>query len=476
MAPGRGYFADWAEGEARRLVGPVPVDLVARTTLDPGLQDLAERVVAGRLDREGGRANARQAALVAMAHDGAVLAAVGGRDYAASQFSRVTQARRQPGSLFKLFVYAAALEAGWRPDSPVVDQPVRIGAWEPQNFGGRHRGRTTLREAFAQSINTVAVQVSEAVGRERVAEVARRFGVRSELPPVPSVALGSAEVTLLEMTAAFASVAAGARAEPYVVRGVRARDRVLYTRAEPGAGGSQPAPLLPPAARQGLLDLLLSAVREGTGRAAQLPRPVAGKTGTTQEHRDAWFVGFTADVVVGVWVGNDDNAPMNGVTGGELPARIWRDFVAEADRAKTAAASATAAPCAGVAAPPAAQPPQAPAALPPPIAAAPARPPVRGNAAVLDTGTLRIAGQVVRLGGVIGLGGEHAREMALYLAGREVACEPAEPGIHRCRIGERDLAEVVLFNGAARAASDADPALRQAEDRARAAGRGVWGG
>lgn len=302
IAPQRGYFADWADGEARRLTGPVAVDLSALTTLDPGLQDLAERVVATWLDRDGARANTRQAALVAISHDGAVLAAVGGRDYSVSQFNRVTQARRQPGSLFKLFVYAAALEAGWRPDSPVVDQPVRIDDWEPQNFGGRAHGRTTLREAFAQSINTVAVQVSESVGRDKVIEMARRLGVRSELPAVPSIALGSAEVTLLEMTGAFASVAAGTSVKPYVVRSVRARDRPLYTRAEPGAAGSQAAPVLTQAVQRGLLDLLLSVVSGGTGRAAQLQRPVAGKTGTTQEHRDAWFVGFTADVVVGVWL------------------------------------------------------------------------------------------------------------------------------------------------------------------------------
>ncbi len=464
MAPGRGYFADWAEGEARRSLGPVPVDLTARTTLDPELQDVAERVVAAWLDREGARVNASQAALVAMTHDGAVLAAVGGRDYTTSQFNRITQARRQPGSLFKLFVYGAAFEAGFTPDSRATDQPVRIGTWEPQNFGGSYRGPVTLREAFSQSINTVAVQLFEHLGRERVAETARRLGLRSELPPVPSIALGSAEATLLELTGAFASVASGRRVEPHVVRAIRARDRALYTRPEAPAEAQPP---LSPVAQQHLLDVLLSAVRDGTGRAARMDRPVAGKTGTTQEHRDAWFIGLNADVVVGVWVGNDDNTPMNGVTGGELPARIWHDFVAEADRLKSInppqAASAPVA-RAGAATPSPA------AALPPP------RPPVAGRAAVVDTGTLRIAGQVVRLAGVVGFAGEHAREMALYLAGREVVCEtvPAQPGFHRCRAGERDLSEVVVFNGGGRAAADAEPTLRQAEERARAAGRGMW--
>jgi 1A family penicillin-binding protein len=460
MTAGRGWFADWAEGEARRMLGPVPLDLAARTTLDPGLQDLAERVVAGWLEREGARANVGQAALVAMSHDGAVLAAVGGRDYAASQFNRITQARRQPGSLFKLFVYGAALEAGFGPDAPVTDQPIRIGNWEPQNFGGRHRGRTTVREAFAQSINTVAVQLSEGVGRDRVTEMARRLGLRSDLPSVPSIALGSAEATLLELTGAFASVAAGRRVEPHVIRAVRARDRALFTRAE---GAGDPASALSPALRQGLLDLLLSAVRDGTGRAARLDRPAAGKTGTTQDHRDAWFIGFTADVAVGVWVGNDDNSPTNGVTGGEMPARIWRDFVAEADRLRGARVAA-------------APPPPAPA-LPPPVpATAPPARPLRGMAVVLDTATLLVEEQEVRLAGVIGFAGQHAHEMALYLAGREVSCEaaPDQPTFHRCRAGDRDLSQVVVFNGGGRAAADADAALRRAEERARAARRGIW--
>jgi penicillin-binding protein 1A len=460
MTAGRGWFADWAEADARRLLGPVPLDLAARTTLDPQLQDIAERVVATWLEREGARVDASQAALVALAHDGAVLAAVGGRDYAASQFNRITQARRQPGSLFKLFVYAAAIEAGFAPDTPVVDQPVRIGTWEPQNFGGRNRGRTTVREAFAQSINTVAVQLSENVGRDRVAEMARRLGLRSELPPVPSIALGAAEATLLEMTGAFASVAAGRRVEPHVLRAMRARDRALYTRPDPTAEGSPP---LSPQLQQHLLDLLVSAVRDGTGRAARLDRPVAGKTGTTQEHRDAWFIAFNADVVVGVWVGNDDNTPMAGVTGGDLPARIWRDFVVEADRLKIGRARAAAA----------ASPPRPAPAIAPPV---PPAAPLRGQAVVLDTATLVLAEQEVRLAGVIGFAGEPAYEMSLYLSGREVSCEPiaTQPGYHRCRTGERDLAQVVVFNGGGRAAADADPTLQQAETRARQARRGIW--
>jgi membrane peptidoglycan carboxypeptidase len=384
-----------------------------------------------------------------------VLALVGARDYAASQFNRATQARRQAGSLFKLFVYAAALEAGASPDSTVVDQPVRIAGWEPRNFTEGHVGATTLRLAFAHSINTVAVQLSEAVGRERVIAMARRLGLRSAVPPVPSLALGSAEATLLELTGSFAAVAAGRRVEPYGLRELRTRDRTLWRHTDPLAGAPPP---LAPAQRQAMLDLLLAVVREGTATAAQLDRPVAGKTGTTQEHRDAWFIGFTADIVVGVWVGNDDNAPMHNVIGGELPATIWRDLVGQAYRQKLLAPPGTAE-------------------APPPLPAVALPAGLRGAPEVLDTATLRLGGQVVRLSGVLGLDGEHAEDMAAFLAGREVACEPdaAMPGFHRCRAGERDLAEVVLSNGGGRAAADAQPALWRAEQVARSEGRGIWG-
>jgi 1A family penicillin-binding protein len=454
MQPGRGYVADWVEGAARRLVGPIPIDLAVRSTLDPALQDLAEKAVARWLDREGERQKAGQAALLAISHDGAVLAAVGGRDYATSQFNRITQARRQPGSLFKLFTYAAALEAGMRPDSMVVDRPVQIGNWAPGNSSGGFRGAMTLRQAFSGSVNTVAVQLFQSVGRERVLEMARRMGLRSEMPDVPSIALGSGEATLLEMVTAFASIPGNRTVEPYVVRGVRARDRTLYARPEGPMGGAQ---VMSPAAQQGMLDLLLSVVRDGTGRAARLDRPVAGKTGTTQDNRDAWFIGMTADVVVGVWVGNDDNSPMQGVSGGGLPARIWHDFVDEADRVKTAEAPL-------------------PAEAPATTAEAPRQvAPLRGPARVVDTATLRIGDRAVQLAGVIGQGGDYARDMEYFIGGRDVICEPVSDGAHRCSVAGRDLAEVVLSNGGGQAAPEASPVLRRREAAARAAGLGIWG-
>jgi 1A family penicillin-binding protein len=450
MPAGRGYFADWAEAEARRLVGPAPVDLTVRTTLDPRLQDLAERVVAARLDRDGARLKAGQAALLALAPDGAVLAAVGGRDYAASQFSRVTQARRQPGSLFKLFVYAAALEAGFQPDQVVQDRPVTIGDWSPGNAGGRFRGAVTLREAFVQSVNTVAVQLQEAAGRPQVAAVAQRLGLSGDMALHPSMALGTGSATLAELVAAYGSIGYGRRVEPWLVQEVRARDRALYTRPT----ARETTPPVAAAVQQGLLDMMLAAVRDGTGRAARLDRPVAGKTGTTQDSRDAWFIGLTADAVVGVWVGNDDNSPMGDVSGGGLPAALWHDFMVEADRLRTAAAPSAATAPAGAAATPAER--------------------IEGIPDLVDTGTLVIGGRLVRLSGVVGASGDFLAGMAQWIAGRPAQCQAGSDASWRCRIEGRDLSELVLSNGGGRATAEAGPELRRAEAAARRQRLGVW--
>jgi 1A family penicillin-binding protein len=445
---GRGYFADWADGEARRLVGPMPVDLSVRTTLDPALQDLAERVVARRLAEEGSKLHAGQAALLALAPDGAVLAAVGGRDYEESQFSRITQAKRQPGSLFKIFVYAAALEAGWRPDRVIQDAPLTIDGWSPGNSEGRFRGPVTLREAFAHSINTVAVRLQEAVGRDKVAEMARRLGLSADIPLNPSMALGTTEATLAEMVTAFGRVGYGTQIEPYLVQEVRGRDRALYSRPP-----APTAPVLPAGVQQGMLDMMMAVVRDGTGRVARLDRPVAGKTGTTQDSRDAWFIGMTADAVVGVWVGNDDNSPMTNVYGGGLPARIWHDFMQEADKVRTAAA-----PIRG--------------AEPVPVV----QEQLRGVPQVLDTSTLLLSGREVRLAGIVGMPGEFVAAMTQWIAGREASCEARGGETWQCRVAGRDLSELVLSNGGGRAATDASPALRQAERAARDARLGIWGG
>ncbi|MGY2050965.1 PBP1A family penicillin-binding protein [Methylobacterium sp. JK268] len=474
---GSNYFVDWAADQAKGLIGLGPADATLRTTLDLSLQNIAESVLARHLDKDGERRKVSQGAIVAMAPDGAVLAMVGGRDYADSQFNRVTQARRQPGSLFKLFVYLTALKQGYRPDSVMVDRPTQVGEWEPENYGGRYRGAVTLRTAFAHSINTVAVQLAEAVGIPAVIETAKGLGIQSDLPNLPSLALGSAETTLLELTRAYAAVAAGAESvEPYAIRQIGIRDRVLYTR--PGTG---PVPARDPAARAGMVDLLAAVVREGSGKGARVSVPSGGKTGTTQDSRDAWFIGFTQDLVVGVWLGNDDNSPMAGVTGGEMPAAIWKDFVTQAIAVRGRAAKAEKAQAekaekvqAEKPAPRPDQPRPEMAAADPDADPAPAGSALRGTPAVIDTGTLELEGRTVRLLGVEGLSGRNARELGRYLRRRDVACTPAEAGAYRCNLDGQDLSELVLFNGGGRAANDATPDLLAAEEQARANRIGIW--
>jgi 1A family penicillin-binding protein len=325
--PGANYFLDAAAADVKTRIGQSTDDLTVATTLDPRLQHIAESVVARHLAISGKAKNIQQAALVALRPDGAILAMVGGRDYDQSQFNRVTQARRQPGSLFKAFVYLTALRKGYTPDSVIVDQPVRIGDWEPDNFGDHYLGPVTLRTAFAHSLNSVAVQLGQAVGIQAVIDTAKQFGVRSEIPAVPSVALGSGAVTPLEMTRAFAAIAGNATGvDSYAVRSISDDGKVVYTRPAEAKGTVDN-----PAVHAEMLDLLSSVVRGGTGTAARLDRPVGGKTGTSEDYRDAWFVGFSSDLVVGVWVGNDDNSPMNGVVGGSVPAAIWHDFVGAAE-------------------------------------------------------------------------------------------------------------------------------------------------
>src|SRR5205814_4635831 len=219
--------------EVKRLVGNPPLDLTVTTTFDPRLQDAAEQVVKNWLSGEGAQRHVGQAALIAMAPDGAILAMVGGRDYAESQFNRATQAHRQPGSLFKIFVYLTALSNGFNPDGVMVDQPVDIDGWQPKNYDGEYRGRVTLRTAFAQSLNSVAAQLAQAVGIDRVIAMAKSLGVQSELPAVPSLALGSAEVTLSEMTRAVDAIATDSKSiEPYTIRAIRGPASPLYTRPE----------------------------------------------------------------------------------------------------------------------------------------------------------------------------------------------------------------------------------------------------
>ena len=318
------YFADWVLDAVNDYVGNEPQDLVVVTTLDQKLQSAAEKAIETVLAKDGGKRDAAQAALVALGDDGAVRALVGGRDYRDSAFNRATQAKRQPGSAFKLFVYLAGFEAGLSPDSTMVDGPISIGNWQPKNTNNRYIGNVSLRQAFAHSINTVAVQVSEKAGRRNVIAVAHRLGITQELEANASIALGTGEVTLLELTGAYAAVANGGMGVlPYGIREIRTREgRVLFRRS-----GSGPGRVIDADIDRQLNDLLSAVVEDGTGKAARLDRPAAGKTGTSQDFRDAWFVGYTANLVAGVWVGNDNDEAMNRVTGGSLPAHIWHDFM-----------------------------------------------------------------------------------------------------------------------------------------------------
>ena len=321
------YFADWIMAQVNDFVGRVDADLTVVTTLDSRIQTIAEQEVAALLDGEGAQRGAHQAAFLALSPDGAVRAMVGGRDYAQSQFNRAVQARRQPGSAFKPFVYLAALENGRRPDHRMVDNPVEVDGWRPRNYAGRYYGEVTLREAFARSLNSVAVRLSEEAGRRRVAEAARRLGISSELEVSPSIALGTSEVSLLELTGSYAVFANRGRGVwPYGIAEIRdASGRVLYRRQ-----GGGPGSVVGGRAVDQMTDLMTAVVEWGTGKAAKLDRPAAGKTGTSQEFRDAWFVGFTNELVAGVWLGNDDDTPMKKVTGGGLPARLWGRVMARA--------------------------------------------------------------------------------------------------------------------------------------------------
>ena len=426
-----------------------PAAFVVSTTLDRRLQLLAERTLRASLEREGDALGAHQAALVALAPDGAVLAMAGGRDYAESQFNRVVQARRQPGSAFKLFVYLAALRAGLSPDSPVEDAPLADrGLAAAQLWGPLSRpDRPAHRVRAARSIPPRS-GCRRRSGGSRSQRSPGRWGSPRRCQPHPSLALGSAEVTLLELTAAYGAVLADVgRVAPYMVRAVRAPGDAAFQRR-------RPAP--PPASwpRPQIMELLLAAVESGTGRAARLDVPVFGKTGTTQDHRDAWFIGFAEDLVVGVWVGNDDNAPMRGVTGGGLPARIWQSFVADALQP---AAAADLVADAGAASRPA---------LTAEV--------VSGMPTVIDTATLRIAGGIVTLAGVTGAGGSHARDLADYIGEREVLCRRAIDQRYRCELDGWDLAEIVLLNGGGRVAPQAAADLQEAQRKARGEGRGVW--
>jgi penicillin-binding protein 1A len=321
------YFADWVLDQLPSFVGYSDRDLVVTTTLDPVLQRQAEGKLAEIFAKEGPPQDASEAALVSMTPEGAVKAMVGGLDYGSTQFNRATQAQRQPGSAFKPFLFLTAFENGFEPDSHFTDAPISIGHWKPDNYNDRYYGDVTLREAFARSLNSVAAQLIQRVGPKRVAQTAERLGITSKLLATPSLALGTSEVNLLELTGAYAVFAnRGEGVWPYAIAEVRDREgNLLYERE-----GSGPGRVVAPRYVLEMQDAMSAVIEWGTGKAAQIGRPAAGKTGTTQDYRDAWFVGFTAELVTGVWVGNDDGHPMKKVAGSGLPTKIWQGFMSAA--------------------------------------------------------------------------------------------------------------------------------------------------
>jgi penicillin-binding protein 1A len=329
---GVAYATDFVLEQLAQIDGSGRADITVETTVDAGLQRRASEIVSKEIEGQGEFLAASQGAAVVLDGDGAIRALVGGRSYTDSQFNRGVKARRQPGSAFKPMVYLTALEAGFTPDTVVVDSPLSVGGWAPRNENGRYVGDVTLRDALAHSINTVAVRLLLEVGASRVAATARRLGIRSLLRKDASLALGTSEVSLLELTGAYGAFANGGRVvEPYAIRRVRTRSgETIYTRQE-----RRSEPVIAPKNLAQMNDMLQATLVSGTGRRAALPfHTAAGKTGTSQEFRDAWFVGYTAYLTGGVWVGNDNGQTMNKVKGGSLPADIWRQIMMAAHEGK----------------------------------------------------------------------------------------------------------------------------------------------
>ena len=312
------YFTDWTLPQLDTLIDETSEPIDVFTTLDPGMQSAANRAINANTPK------GAQGALVALDRDGAVRAMIGGRDYVQSIYNRATQAERQPGSAWKLFVYLAALESGMKPGDTIVDEPVTIDGWTPRNSTRTYAGPVSLREAFSRSINTISAKIGDALGFGTIADMARRFGISGKISTFPSMVLGTSDVRLIDMTKAFASVQnRGVSVTPYAIRKVVTADgRLLYQHQ-----GMEERVLVAPWVAAEMTDLLQSAVMSGTGRAAQIGRPVAGKTGTTTSNKDGWFIGFSSGLTTGVWMGRDDARTVGGLQGGTAPARAFSDFM-----------------------------------------------------------------------------------------------------------------------------------------------------
>ncbi len=319
------YVADWVMDAVADLIGNIDQDIVVQTTIDPALQGAAEQALVDALNQKGGRLNIGEGALVAMTPDGVVRALVGGKNYGDSQFNRAVDAERQPGSAFKPFVYLTALEHGLTPDTVREDAPIAVKGWKPENFDHQYAGPVTLTQALANSLNTVSVRLTLEFGPDAVTRTAYRLGITSQLEPNASIALGTSEVSPFELVSAYATFANGGLAiSPHVVERIKSADgKTLYDRSE------QPLGRVVDARYVAMMNAMMhETLVSGTARGANLPGwQAAGKTGTSQDYRDAWFVGYTSHLVAGVWLGNDDNSPTKRAVGGGLPVEIWSRFM-----------------------------------------------------------------------------------------------------------------------------------------------------
>jgi penicillin-binding protein 1A len=320
-----GYVIDWVVQQMPELGLDIKEDMVVDTTIDYELQGVAQRIVKDSMDKQADAYDAGEAAAVIIDRNGAIKAMVGGRDYTKNQYNHVVQAKRQPGSTFKPFVFLSAIERGMTPDSLVHDGPLRIGNWTPGNYNDRYFGDVTMRDGLAKSLNTVSVRLSEWVGRDTVIKTAHRLGISSKLDQNASIALGTSEVNLLELATAYVPFANGGfSAKPHIIKSVRdAEGNTVYD-----VGRTNWGRVIRPADVAAMNNMLTATIQYGTGHVGSIdPHPAAGKTGTGQSYRDAWFIGYTAHYVTGVWLGNDDFKPMKRVTGGSLPTLIWRDLM-----------------------------------------------------------------------------------------------------------------------------------------------------
>lgn len=317
---GADYYADWVYNEVNDYIGERESDIYVYTTLDQNLQENAEKILRESV-KAAAKRNVREGAVVILDKQGGVKAMVGGVDYRKSQFNRATQALRQPGSAFKPFVYLTALQSGWKRDDTIDDVPLSIGNWKPSNYDKKFHGAVSLDEALAKSLNLATINLSESISRKDIIKTAKKMGISTAIENTPSLALGAFEVKVIDMAAAYSAIANGGYATwPHAIKEIYTKDGYqLYQRAT-----DTETRILDEKAVKDLTKMLEKVIRRGTGKKAAIPGFAAGKTGTTQDYRDAWFVGFTDKYVIAVWVGNDDNSPMKGVAGGALPAEIWR--------------------------------------------------------------------------------------------------------------------------------------------------------